>query len=106
MPAPTGTVVDVTPSQVASLQSILDSAQPGHTIQLADGVYALPETLVMRIPGVTLRSKSGNRLGVVLDGRYGIGNVVLIQKSDVTIADVTLTRSYWHLVHVGPDGEW
>ena len=58
----------------------------------------------MRIPGVTLRSKSGNRLGVVLDGRYAIGDVLLIQKSDVTIADVTLTRSYWHLVHVAPDG--
>ena len=104
LPPPSGTVVDVTPAQVASLQSILDSAQPGHTIQLADGVYALPQTLVMRIPGVTLRSKSGNRLGVVLDGRYAIGNVVLIQKSDVTIADVSLTRSYWHLVHVAPDG--
>jgi hypothetical protein len=102
LPPAAGTVVDVTPSQVAALQSILDSAQPGHTIQLADGVYALPQTLVMRIPGVTLRSKSGNRLGVVLDGRYAVGDVVLIQRSDVTIADLTLTRSDWHLVHVVP----
>ena len=53
-----GRVAEVTPSQVASLQSILDSSQPGHTIQLADGVYALPQTLVMRVPGVNSSSKS------------------------------------------------
>ena len=104
LPAPTGAVIDVTPSQVGSLQAILDAAQSGHTIQLADGLYSLSSTLVMRVPGVTLRSKSGNRLGVVLDGRYAVGDVLLVQKSDVTIADLTVTRSNWHLVHVAPDG--
>jgi len=104
LPAASGTILNVTPSQAGSLQSILDSAQPGHTVQLADGVYALSQTLVMRIPGVTLRSQSGNRLGVVLDGRYAIGDVLLIQNSDVTVADLTVTRSNWHLVHVVPDG--
>ena len=104
LPAPSGPVIEVTRSQVGSLQSILDSAQSGQTIQLADGLYPLPQTLVMRVPGVTLRSKSGNRLAVVLDGRYAIGDVVLVQKSNVTIADLTLTRSNWHLVHVAPDG--
>ncbi|HEX6164739.1 MAG TPA: Ig-like domain-containing protein, partial [Vicinamibacterales bacterium] len=69
-----------------------------------DGLYSLPQTLVMRVPGVTLRSKSANRSGVVLDGRYATGDVVLVQRSDVTIADLTLTRSSWHLVHVVPDG--
>jgi hypothetical protein len=97
-------VVDVTPSQVASLQSIIDAARAGDTIRLADGVYALPQTLVFRTAGVTLRSKSGNRLGVVLDGRYAIGNVLFLLKSNITIADLTLTRSNWHLVHVSADG--
>lgn len=103
LPPASGLVVDVTPSQVGSLQSILDAAQPGDIIQLADGLYSLPQTLVLRRPGVTLRSQSGNRLGVVLDGRYAIGDVLLVQKSDVTVADLTLTRSSWHLVHVAPD---
>ena len=97
-------MVDVTPSQVNRLQSILDVARPGDTIQLSDGLYPLPQTLVFRTPGVTLRSKSGNRLGVVLDGRYAIGDVLLLQRSDITIADLTLTRSHWHLVHVVPNG--
>jgi hypothetical protein len=104
LPMPAGGVIDVTPLQVDSLQSILDRAQPGQTVQLADGVYSLPQTLVMRVPGVTLRSRSRNRDSVVLDGRYGIGNVILIRKSNITVADVTLTRADWHLVHVAPDG--
>ena len=104
LPAPSGVVVDVTPSQVNTLQSILDVARPGDTIQLSDGLYSLPQTLVFRTPGVTLRSKSGNRLGVILDGGYAIGDVLLLQRSDITIADLTLTRSNWHLVHVVPGG--
>ena len=51
---------------------------------------------------MTLRSKSGNRDGVVLDGSYVARDLILVQESDVTIADLTVTRSYWHLVHVVP----
>jgi hypothetical protein len=40
----------------------------------------------------------------VLDGRYAIGDVLLLQKSNITVADLTLTRSNWHLAHVVPDG--
>ena len=104
LPAASGVVVDVTPSQVGNLQSILDAARPGDTIQLSDGLYSLPQTLVLRIPRITLRSKSGNRLGVVLDGGYAVGDVLLLTQSDITIADLTLTRSSWHLVHVMPEG--
>ncbi len=73
-------------------------------MQFADGVYPLAQTLVLRTPRVTIRSQSGNRDGVVLDGRYAARDLVLVQQSDVTIADLTLTRSYWHLVHVVPGG--
>lgn len=104
LPPPAGQVIEVAPEQAATLQSILDAARPGDTVQLLDGLYALPQTLVLRRPGVTLRSKSGDRSRVVLDGRYVARDLVLIQKSDVTVADLTLTRSYWHLVHVVPEG--
>ena len=104
LPATSGAVVEVTPAQTGNLQAILDAARSGDTILLADGLYSLPETLVLRNSGITLRSKSGNRQDVVIDGRYATGDVLLVQKSDVTIADLTLTRSYWHLVHVVPSG--
>jgi hypothetical protein len=104
LPPSSGVVVDVSTTQAGSLQSILDAALPGDTIQLADGVYSLAQTLVLRTPGITLRSKSGNREGVVIDGRYAVNDLLLIQRSDVTIADLTVMRSYWHLVHVVPSG--
>ena len=103
LPAPTGRIIDVTPSQIGSLQSIVDSARPGDTIQFEDGLYSLQQTLVLRTPRVTLRSRSGNRGGVFLDGRHSVRDLILVQESDVTIADLTLTRSYWHLVHVVPE---
>lgn len=102
LPAASGVIVDVTPAQVANLQSILDAARPGDTIQFADGLYSLPHTLVLRQPGVTVRSKSGNREAVILDGGYDARNLILIQESNITVADLTLTRAYWHLVHVVP----
>jgi hypothetical protein len=104
LPSPSGHVVVVAPAQAASLQSILDAARPGDTIQLLDGIYSLAQTLVLRRPGITLRSRSGDRTAVVLDGHYTARDLVLVQRSDVTIADLTLARSYWHLVHVVPDG--
>ena len=78
LPPPAGAVINVDPSQGGSLQSILDAAQPGDSIQLLDGV--------------------------VLDGRYTARDLLLVQASDVTVADLTLTRSYCHLVHVVPEG--
>lgn len=102
LPAASRVVVDVTPAQVSSLQSILDAARSGTTVRLADGVYPLSQTLVIRQPGVTLRSKSGNRDAVVIDGRYAARDLLLVQQSNVTVADLTVSRAYWHLVHVVP----
>ena len=70
LPAPTGNVIDVTPAQAANLRSIVAAANTGDTIRLADGTYVLPQALVFRTPGVTIRSASGNRDSVILDGQY------------------------------------
>jgi hypothetical protein len=103
LPPPTGRVIEVTPLQAANLPSIVQSAATGDTIQLADGTYQLPQTLVFRSPGVTLRSKSGNDAAVILDGRYAVGDLLLITESNVTIADLTVTRAYFHPIHVAPE---
>jgi hypothetical protein len=98
--APAGSIVDVTPSQAASLPAIVGSSQPDQTIRLADGIYNVPQTLSFRTAGVTIRSASGNRDAVVLDGRYAIGNVMNVTASNVTVADLTVTRAYNHPIHV------
>ena len=109
LPPPAGTVVLVTPAQAGSLRAIVGAAASGATILLEDGVYDLSggdaaSRLSFTTPGVTLRSLSGNRDAVVLDGAYLTNELVSIQASNVTVADLTLRRAYDHPIHVSGDG--
>lgn len=110
LPAPTGTVVEVWPTDADTLRDTVLSAASGTTILLHDGLYALDggdssHRLSFYTDGVTLRSASGNREAVILDGGYVTGEVVSIAASQVTIADVTIRRAYYHPIHVtGADG--
>ena len=103
LPAPAGDVIHVDPSGIGSLTSTVASAHSGDTILLADGVYDLHGVyLRLATPGVTLRSASGNREAVILDGNYQTAEIVQIAASDVTIADLTLRRALHHPIHVVP----
>ena len=66
---PSDTVIEVTPSQAGQLDTIVYNASPDTTILLADGNYPT-STLNFHNPRVTLRSQSGNRENVILDGQY------------------------------------
>ncbi|MCP4679185.1 MAG: hypothetical protein GY854_27600 [Deltaproteobacteria bacterium] len=102
MPPPTGNVINVDTSQVHDLRNIVSSASTGDTIMLADGTYNLGSNDYMRFetPGVTLRSASGNREAVVLDGAYDTSEIIQIVASDITIADITVMRAFYHPIHV------
>jgi hypothetical protein len=94
-------VVEV--SNVADLVSTAAGAQPGTTIELLDGTYPLGGQIVqLYADHVTLRSKSGDRDKVILDGQYSqaSGEVVAITASQVTVADLTIAHAYTHAVHV------
>lgn len=99
---PSGRIVRVGPAQAGSLQTIVSRAQAGATILLANGTYRLRSTLFVSTPGLQIRSASGRPGAVVLDGAYATGDLVAVAASDVTIAEVTLTRASYHLVHVVP----
>jgi len=102
---PSDTVVTVTPYQASQLPSIVYNAQPGTTILLEDGTYSNPQLNFNR-PRVTLRSKSGNRENVILDGQYSIGEIIFIRAANVTIADLTIKRAYYHPIHVVSGGHY
>jgi hypothetical protein len=102
LPPPTGNVIDVTPAQAANLRAIVGAAKTGDTIRLADGTYILSQSLVFRTPGVTLRSASGNRNSVILDGQYNAPEIIAAMTSNITIADITVARAYYHPIHVSP----
>ncbi len=96
---PTGPTVTV--ASVAELQSAVNSASAGETILVADGIYPL-DGAYLRIdtPNVTLRSASGDREAVVLDGNYATTEIIQVVASNVTIADLTLREAYNHPIHV------
>lgn len=103
LPPPGGHVVTV--ANVPQLVAAVDNAVAGDTILLADGIYALDGVyLRLDVPGVTLRSASGDRDAVVLDGNYLTTEIVQIVASDVTVAELTLREAYDHPVHVQTDG--
>jgi hypothetical protein len=105
LPPPAGAIIDVTPAQAGQLASIVSGAPAGATIRLADGMYALGGALLnLRASGVTLRSLSGNAAAVVLDNNYQGGDLVLVTASNVTVANLTVQRAYFHPLHVAPAG--
>jgi hypothetical protein len=84
------------------LAQVVRDAATGTTILLEDGNYDLSESDMLHFatPGVALRSASGNRDAVVLDGGYSLGEIALVSASDITIAEITLQRAYYHPIHV------
>jgi hypothetical protein len=99
LPPPSGPTVDV--SSVGELWEAVNVASSGTTILVADGTYHLDGTyLRFDTPDVTLRSASGDRQAVVLDGNYITTEIVQIVASNVTIADLTLREAYYHPIHV------
>ena len=101
LPPPAGNVIAVDPSQARDLDDIVRNAVTGDTILLADGTYTLQgDYLWFDTPGVTLRSASGNREAVILDGNYQTTEIVVVVASNVTIADLTIQRAIYHPIHV------
>ena len=103
--AASGTIINVQPGQAQQLPGIVASATSGTTILLADGTYKMTGTesqrrLTFAVPKVTLRSASGNRDKVTIDGEYKTNEIIFIRADDVTVADLTLTHAVDHLVHV------
>lgn len=110
LPPPQGMVIEVYPADDDQLRGIVDGAATGSTILLHDGLYELSDgdfssRLSFNTPGVTLRSASGNRESVVLDGAYLTNEIISIHASNVVIADLTVKRAYDHPIHIsGPSG--
>ena len=91
----------ITVSTVSELQNAVNTATAGDTILVTDGVYNLDGVyLRFDTPNVTLRSVSGDRENVILDGNYITTEIIQIVASNVTIADLTLREAYYHPIHV------
>lgn len=101
-PAATGTIVTAMPTD--DLQAAIDGLSTGDTLELQTGTYALTTTLQITTDGITVRSQSGNRADVTLDGTNLATHIFDIRASDVSLVSMTLTNAYENGVNVVPSG--
>ena len=90
LPPPEGQVIRV--STVDQLFQAASDVRPGGTVLVADGHYMMPRYFELRTDDVTLRSQSGDRHKVILDGAESRhGELVGVRAcSGVTFADLTI----------------
>ncbi len=90
LPRPLGQTVEV--ATVEELVKAIEKARAGQTILIADGHYLMPRYVEIRADGVTVRSGSGHRQRVILDGAQSRHGELLGVRacSGVTIADLTI----------------
>ncbi len=97
--------------EMMTLRQVISDAQPQDTILLGAGVYTFSEAaegdytgLYFTTPDITLRSSSGNAGAVILDSAYADHGaetgVITIAASRVVVADLTVRRSIFHLIHL------
>jgi len=92
---PEGEVIHA--ATVAELFRAAEDIKAGGTILVADGHYTLPRHLELRTDNVTLRSESGRRDGVVIDGGGQLGELIWITRCrGATIADLTIQNVKWN----------
>jgi hypothetical protein len=98
-PAPAQKVIRIKSGDVRNLVRKLRAASPDTTLLLADGIYILQpdQSLEVKSPGVTIRSASGNRERVVIEGG---SNNISINANDGTLVDLTLRNPRFHNVQV------
>lgn len=108
--SPVPNTPDITVGTVSALVSATQSATEGQTIGILPGIYTLTSALNFAADNVTLRSTTGVREDVIIQGNgmdnasYDTPNGFYLTSSTPTIRDVTIQNFYWHGVTFGAGG--
>lgn len=103
LPMNATSIVDVTKGDASLLMQATKSAAPGTHIRLEPGTYEITSSLIFAADNVVLTSTTENAGDVIIDGKYNVDELVVINASNVTLAHVTLKQANHHLVHIYPD---
>jgi parallel beta-helix repeat protein len=76
-----------------ALQTALIDAQPGDTVRLAAGRYALADGLSLDVAGVTVRGAGPGRTILDFTGQKGEGEGLLITSGNVVIRDLAVENA-------------
>jgi hypothetical protein len=82
------TIPDVlhVPGEFSTIQSAVDAARSGDTIQLDEGTYV--ESVVIRTASIVLRGVDRNT--VIINGRHRLANGISVAANDVRIENLTV----------------
>ena len=73
------------------LLNALNNATPGDTILMANGTYNIYDWAIVNVENITIKSQSGDRDSVILDGNVYHGDIGFdIHANYVTIKDITI----------------
>lgn len=114
--APAGDGQVTVDGQMTTLRSVVSGLSSGDTVLLQDGTYTFDDSpdgsysgLYFTTPDVTLRSMSGEASAVILDSAYvshgGSTAPITIDAAGVVVADITVQRSIFHLIHLWASGD-
>lgn len=94
--------IEIGPHNGTDIISIINKAKPDTLITIEDGTYVVEGDIVLNKENMIIRSKSGNRDKVIIDGNFK-GYIFHVIAPDITIADITIKEAHNHLIHVsGP----
>jgi hypothetical protein len=101
-PPPEGPIVLLAPSDAPNLPQIVADAEPNTTFSFADGTYDLSGANLLHVttPGLRFVGQNHDRDAVILDADNALGEIFLVAASNTTIAHMTVTRAFWHPIHV------
>jgi hypothetical protein len=104
----TTTVVSV--GELTAAVGRANSQGGGETILIADGTYTLTAPLQILAPNITVRSQSGNRGAVILQGdamsaSASVKEIFWVNADNFTVEDLTMRRVGWHLIQVAGEND-
>ena len=102
--SPSGTLIELSPSDATELQASLDSAEEYTTFVLNEGIYPLGDDgLTISVPNTSLRSKSGQADAVILEGSQESEVGITIKAPGVSVAELTIQHISGDAIHIEPD---
>jgi hypothetical protein len=99
------TINVTTAAELQSAVSTVNGLGGNRVILLADGTYALSDTLYVNAPNVTIAGQAGHRASVIIQGdamsaTANVGSVMRVAGSHFQLHDVTVQKSKFHLIQI------